>query len=163
MARVKESVGMIDGVPHLKLTKGRSAALVEACRIALESGRLEKRQKGTIGSLRELFEETASGHFIEPDPCCFVYVHYRESQTDACKIGHTRDLEKRLSRNTDMTERLNRAAAWEFVSVKEASKQEEMARSLFQPYGAGGTEWVRAPAPTVVSRLIELWGLPKGE
>lgn len=163
MARVKESVGMIDGVPHLKLTKGRSAALVEACRIALESGNLEKRQKGTIGSLRELFEETASGHFVAPDPSCFVYVHFRESQTDACKIGHTRDLVKRLSRNTDMTEPLKRAAAWEFDSVKEAMKQEDMARGLFKPYGAGGTEWVQAPVSTVVHRLIDLWGPPIGD
>ena len=51
MARVKESVTRLDGVPHLKLSKGRSAALFQACRIALESGRLEKMQKGTVGSL----------------------------------------------------------------------------------------------------------------
>ncbi len=160
MARIKESVAVIDDVPHLKLTKGRSAALVQACRIALESGRLEKRQKGTIGSLCELFEEAASGHFVEPDPSCFVYVHYRESQTDVCKIGHTRDLEARLSRNTDMTEPLKRAAAWEFVSVEEAIKREDKARSLFEKFGGGGKEWVKAPARDVVSRLIELWGPP---
>ncbi|WP_421997074.1 GIY-YIG nuclease family protein [Roseovarius confluentis] len=160
MARVKEAVTVLDGVPHLKLTKGRSAALVQACRIALESGQLEKRQKGTVGSLCELFEETASGHFVEPDPSCFVYVHYRESQLGVCKIGHTRDLEKRLSRNTDMTEPLKRAAAWDFASVKEASKQEDIARSLFDPFGVGGKEWVKAPAHEVVSRLTELWGAP---
>lgn len=160
MARIKESVTVIDSVPHLKLTKGRSAALVQACRIALESGRLEKRQKGTVGSLRELFEEAACGHFVEPDPSCFVYVHYRESQTDVCKIGHTRDLEKRRSRNTDMTEPLKCAAAWEFVSVAEAMKREDMARSLFDLFGAGGTEWVNAPARDVVSRLVKLWGPP---
>ncbi|MBS8226882.1 GIY-YIG nuclease family protein [Vannielia litorea] len=162
MARVKESVAVMNGAPHLKLTKGRSAALVQACRIALETGRLEKRQKGTVGSLLELFEETASGHFVEPDPICFVYVHYRDSQPDVCKIGHARDLDKRLSRNTDMTEPLKRAAAWEFGSVKEAMKQEDMARSLFQPYGAGGTEWVLASAPTVVDHLVGLWGPPSG-
>ncbi|MEY8118448.1 GIY-YIG nuclease family protein [Falsihalocynthiibacter sp. BN13B15] len=160
MARIKESVTVIDRVPHLKLTKGRSAALVQACSIALESGYLEKRQKGTIGSLRELFEETASGHFVVPDPCCFVYVHYRDSQMDVCKIGHTRDLKKRLSRNTDMTEPLKRAAAWEAVSVQEATKQEDTARSLFDPFGDGGTEWVNAPAREVVARLVEMWGPP---
>ena len=77
------------------------------------------------------------------------------------KIGHTRNIDQRLARQTDRPTPLTFIAAWSFASVQEAMAHETAARKMFKPYqGGGGTEWVENDAGEVLATLEAAWGKP---
>ena len=156
------TLNKINGGFYLKVTPGRAQILVQACDIALSSGKLDKRIKGTVATQRALFASAASGKAVEENPAGWVYV-FRDGPRGKklTKIGHTRNLAQRLSRKTDRTSDIVLVAAWKFGSVEEAEAREQEARAMFPPHrGGGGTEWVVANAEDVLAKLEAKWGRP---
>jgi hypothetical protein len=152
----------IDGSFYFKVTPGRAQILVQALDIAVESGKLDKRIKGTVTKHRALLASAASGKPVEENPTGWVYV-LRDGPRGKklTKIGHTRNLAQRLSRKTDRTTDIVLVAAWQFASVKEAMTHEKAARTMFDRHeGGGGTEWVVAKPQEVLAALKARWGAP---
>ena len=71
------------------------------------------------------------------------------------KIGHTRDVNRRLARQTDRPTPLTFIAAWSFASVQEAMAHEAAARKLFKPYRAAAVQngSKRMPTKCLLSQL----------
>lgn len=156
------TLNKIDGGFYLKVTPRRAQILVQALDIALASGKLDKRIKGTVSTHRALFASAASGKAVEENPAGWVYV-LRDGPRGKklTKIGHTRNLAQRLSRKTDRTSDIVLVAAWRFKSVEEAMAREKAARLMFKPHqSGGGTEWVMAKAEDVLAKLSAKWRAP---
>jgi T5orf172 domain len=156
------TLNKINGSFYLKITPGRAQIIAQALEIALASGKLDKRIKGTVSKHRALFASAASGKSVEENPAGWVYV-LRDGPRGKklTKIGHTRNIAQRLSRKTDRTTDIVFVAAWKFGSVREAMAREKAARRMFKPHlGGGGTEWVEAKAEEVLAKLTAKWKAP---
>ena len=127
MAETDSIFQKYDGILYLKVTPGRAQIIMEALDLALASGKLDKRIKGTVTTHRELFALAASGKAVEKNPPGFVYVLKDGPLT---KIGHTRNIDRRLARQTDRPTPLTFIAAWSFASVQEAVAHETAALQL---------------------------------
>jgi hypothetical protein len=164
MATVKDALQELeDGELYLQVTPGRAQAMVEALDIALESDKLDKRIKGVVTAMRALLDPEASGHTLERNPSCSVYVvpDTGPNGEQLTKIGHALDVRRRFARNTDRPTPLQPLAFWPFASIAEAMKREAVARKKYETYhGGGGREWVKASAEKVVADLKGLWGCP---
>lgn len=164
MAETKNTLRKIDGELYMQVTPGRAQALVVALDIALSSDELDKRVKGVITAQRELLAAAASGKTIERNPACWVYIAHDISRhgEKLTKIGHARDVDQRVARQTDRPEPMQLVAAWRFASVADAMKNENNARKRYPKYdGGGGTEYIRADANRVLTDLRAVWGDPQ--
>jgi len=164
MAYAKDALRELeDGKLFLQVTPGRAQALVEALTIALKSDKLDKRIKGVVTSMRDLLDPKASGHTLERNPSCSVYVvpDTAPNGEQLTKIGHALDVRRRFARNTDRPTPLRPLAFWLFASIAEAMEREATARKKYKNEiykGGGGREWVKANAEKVVDDLTELFG-----
>jgi hypothetical protein len=152
-----------DGKLYMQVTPGRAQALLEALDVALSSDRLDKRVKAVVTGQRKLLAVAASGNAVERNPACWVYILKDRGPRGEklTKIGHARNVDRRLARKTDRPTGLVLVAAWRFASVLEAMNREGAVRKTFKAYkGDGGTEWLEASAYRVLTHLTAAWGEP---
>ena len=148
----------IDGKKFIRITPGRARHISDALRAGLPE--VDKHAKGVVTSLLRALETFAAGATLKPPPECLVYVRAYEDEGPT-KIGHARNLDQRLRRNTDSPRALKLFAAWRFDSVEEAMEREAEARAPYERTGDGGVEWVLARTDDVVARLTAKWGVPE--